>query len=333
MGSIRTRQGRYQARVRRKGYATVTKTFTSREVAKRWIKSTEIAIEQGEFIRRTNMAVGDMLEKYANEYLPKLKGAAISTQYRVRALKRHFGDIALADLSTSHLAKYRDKRLKTVKPITVKCEMDVLRWVINVAITEWDVPLQENPCSKMKWKNVDVPRDRVMDDDEEIRLLKHSSPMLAKMIIVAVETAMRLGEICNIRKRDINFHNQTLHIPQTKTDKPRTIPLSKRGLNVLIEQLRALGNVIPLSDTPLFMYQYCKPPSYRAKTFREFQRARNSAGITDLRFHDLRHTATTRLFERGLGIMEVASITGHEDLKMLKRYTHIKPESLVARLG
>ena len=230
MGSIRTRQGRYQARVRRKGYATVTKTFTSREVAKRWIKSTEIAIEQGEFIRRTNMAVGDMLEKYANEYLPKLKGAAISTQYRVRALKRHFGDIALADLSTSHLAKYRDKRLKTVKPITVKCEMDVLRWVINVAITEWDVPLQENPCSKMKWKNVDVPRDRVMDDDEEIRLLKHSSPMLAKMIIVAVETAMRLGEICNIRKRDINFHNQTLHIPQTKTDKPRTIPIVQKSV-------------------------------------------------------------------------------------------------------
>ena len=230
MGSIRTRQGRYQARVRRKGYATVTKTFTSREVAKRWIKSTEIAIERGEFIRRTNMAVGDMLEKYANEYLPKLKGAAISTQYRVRALKRHFGDIALADLSTSHLAKYRDKRLKTVKPITVKCEMDVLRWVINVAITEWDVPLQENPCSKMKWKNVDVPRDRVMSDDEEIRLLEHASPMLGRMIVVAVESAMRLGEICNIRKRDINFHNQTLHIPQTKTDKPRTIPIVQESV-------------------------------------------------------------------------------------------------------
>ena len=57
------------------------------------------------------------------------------------------------------------------------------------------------------------------------------------------------------------------------------------------------------------------------------------AQISDLRLHDLRQTATTRLFERGLGIMEVASITGHEDLKMLKRYTHIKPESLVARLG
>ena len=88
-----------------------------------------------------------------------------------------------------------------------------------------------------------------------------------------------------------------------------------------------------LSDAPVFMYAYCKPRSYRAKNFREFKRARDRAGITDLRFHDLRHTATTRLFERGLGIMEVASITGHEDLKMLKRYTHLRAEDLVERLG
>ena len=104
-------------------------------------------------------------------------------------------------------------------------------------------------------------------------------------------------------------------------------------MNALIEQLGTLGNVLPLSDTPLFMYQYGKPTSYRAKTFREFQRARNSAGITDLRFHDLRHTATTRLFERGLGIMEVALVTGHQDLRMLKRYTHLRAKDLVGRLG
>ena len=88
-----------------------------------------------------------------------------------------------------------------------------------------------------------------------------------------------------------------------------------------------------LSNAPVFMYAYCKPRSYRATNFREFKRARDRAGITDLRFQDLRHTATTRLFERGLGIMEVALVTGHQDLRMLKRYTHIKPESLVAGLG
>ena len=72
---------------------------------------------------------------------------------------------------------------------------------------------------------------------------------------------------------------------------------------------------------------------HRSKVFREFQKALKGAGITGLRFHDLRHTATTRLFEKGLGIMEVALVTGHQDLRMLKRYTHLKPESLVTRLG
>ena len=102
--------------------------------------------------------------------------------------------------------------------------------------------------------------------------------------------------------------------------------MSKRALNALTEQLRASGNVIPLTDQPLFMM-------HRSKVFREFQKALKGAGITGLRFHDLRHTATTRLFEKGLGIMEVALVTGHQDLRMLKRYTHLKPESLVARLG
>ena len=240
-------------------------------------------------------------------------------------LKNYFGVIPLDQLTPAHLARFRDVRLKTVQPITVQRDFTVLQSAITTAMVEWDIPLKQNPVSRIRFRKVDIPRDRVMDDDEEIRLLNHSSPMLAKMIIVAVETAMRLGEICNIRKRDINFQNQTLHIPQTKTDKPRTIPLSSRALKALREQLRASGNVIPLTDQPLFMM-------HRSKVFREFQKALKGAGITGLRFHDLRHTATTRLFEKGLGIMEVSSITGHSDFKMLKRYTHIKPESLVARL-
>ena len=89
--------------------------------------------------------------------------------------------------------------------------------------------------------------------------------------------------------------------------------------------MRASGNVVPLTDQPLFVM-------HRSKVFREFHKSLKGAGITGLRFHDLRHTATTRLFEKGLGIMEVSSITGHSDLKMLKRYTHLRAEDLVARM-
>ncbi|RTZ66653.1 MAG: site-specific integrase, partial [Gammaproteobacteria bacterium] len=91
MGSIRVRQGRYQANVRRKGYAPVTKTFTSREVAKRWIKSTEIAIEKGEYSPRVSTTVGEMLDRYKLICLATHKGADVSEQYRIKLLKNYFG--------------------------------------------------------------------------------------------------------------------------------------------------------------------------------------------------------------------------------------------------
>jgi integrase len=326
MGSIRVRQGRYQANVRRKGYATVTKTFTSREVAKRWIKSTEIAIERGDYAPRCTITVGELMHKYENEYLPNLNNGGDSHKWRVRLLKRYFNDLPLADLTPAHLAKYRDQRLLKVAPLTVKRDLSVLSSAINTAVIEWSVPLDLNPVSRIRFKNADVPRDRRLQHGEEELLLSKASPCLNRQIIVAIETAMRQGEIYSIRKSDINAQNQTLRIPETKTDKPRTIPLSTRALKALTEQMRASGNVVQMVDRPIFDVN-------RWTEWNRFTRLKEECGIEDLRFHDLRHEATSRLFERGFNVMEVASITGHENLKHLKRYTHIKPESLVARLG
>ena len=326
MGSIRVRQGRYQANVRRKGYAPVTATFTSREVAKRWIKSTEIAIERGDYAPRCTITVGELMHKYENEYLPTLKNGGDSHKWRVRLLKRYFNDLPLNDLTPAHLAKYRDERLLKVAPLTVKRDLSVLSSAINTAVIEWSVPLDLNPVSRIRFKNADVPRDRRLQHGEEELLLSEAYPCLKRQIIVAIETAMRQGEIYNIRKNDINVQHQTLRIPETKTDKPRIIPLSKRALKALTEQMRASGNVVHMTDKPIFDVN-------RWTEWDRFTRLKEECGIEDLRFHDLRHEATSRLFERGFNVMEVASITGHENLKHLKRYTHIKPESLVARLG
>ncbi len=326
MGSIRVRDGRYQANVRRKGYAPITKTFTSRLVAKRFTKSTEIAMEQGDYAPRSSMTVGELMQKYEAEYLPTLKNGGDPHKWRVRLLKRYFNDLPLADLTPAHLAKYRDERQLKVAPLTVKRDLSVLSSAINTAVMEWDIPLDLNPVSKIRFKNADVPRDRRLQHGEEELLLNRAYPCLKRQIIVAIETAMRQGEIYNIRKCDINFQNQTLQIPETKTDKPRTIPLSKRALKALTEQMRASGNVVQLTDRPIFDVN-------RWTEWNRFTRLKEECGIEDLRFHDLRHEATSRLFERGFNVMEVASITGHENLKHLKRYTHIKPESLVARLG
>ena len=326
MGSIRVREGRHQANVRRKGYPTVTKTFTSREVAKRWIKTTEIAIEKGEYSPKISITVGEMLDKYKLVCLATHKGADVSEQYRIKLLKNYFGVIPLCDLTPAHLATFRDERLKLVQPQTVKRDLSVLSSAINTAIIEWNIPLNMNPVSKIRWRQTDQPRDRRFEDGEETQLLSHATPFMARMITVAVETAVRRSELLRIKRSHINFSKQTLEIGLTKTGKPRTIPLSSRALKAIKEQLRASEKVIPIEERPIFQIT-------GSRLFKDFQKLREEVGMIDFRWHDLRHEATSRLFEKGLNMMEVASITGHEDIAMLKRYTHIKPENLLARLG
>jgi integrase len=326
MGSIRVREGRYQAHVRRKDYATVTKIFTSKEVAKRWIKTTEVAIEKGEFSPKVSTTVAEMLDRYKLICLASHKGTEVSEQYRIKLLKNYFGLIPLCDLTPAHLAKYRDERLKLVQPQTIKRDLSILSSAINTAVIEWNIPLKMNPVSMIRWKHTDHPRNRRFEDGEESQLLSHATPFMARMITVAVETAVRRSELLRIKRSHINFSKQTLEIGLTKTGKPRTIPLSSRALKAIKEQLRASDKVIPIEEQPIFQIT-------GSRLFKDFQQLRKEVGIIGLRWHDLRHEATSRLFEKGLNIMEVASITSHQDLKMLKRYTHLRAEDLVGRLG
>jgi integrase len=241
MGSIRVRQGRYQANVRRKGYATVTKTFTSREVGKRWIKSTEIAIEKGEYSPKISITVGEMLDKYKLICLAAHKGVEVSEQYRIKLLKEYFGAIPLCDLIPAHLATFRDERHKRVQPQTVKRDLSVLSSAINTVIIEWNIPLKMNPVSKIRWKQTDQPRDRRFEDREESLLLNHATPFMSRMITVAVETAVRCSELLRNKRSHINFSKQTLEIGLTKTGKPRTIPAviqSLKGTQGATESVR-----------------------------------------------------------------------------------------------
>ena len=141
---------------------------------------------------------------------------------------------------------------------------------------------------------------------------------------------MRRGEILNIKKSHIDYSKSVLLIPSTKTDQPRMIPLSSQALTALRGQLRTSqrvsGGVIPLQECPLFTYT----PRGLSGAFLRLCRRLN---IDNLHFHALRHEATSRLFEKGLNPVEVATITGHKDTKMLMRYTHLRAEDLVGRLG
>ena len=329
MASIRKRNGRYHAQVRRRGYPQATRSFTSREAANKWIKSVEVDLDRGEYLPRVAMTVNELLLRYEAEEVPKQKGAR-HEYWRSSFLRKQIGHKHLRDLTPAFLATHRDRRLKTVKASTVSREFTTLSTAINTAIVEWAIPLAYNPVSKVRVRNADIRRDRRLEAGEEGLMLKHAKPMLKRIIVLALETAMRRGEILKIKRSDINFDAQTLYIGDTKTDTPRTIPLSEKAVKALRAQIRALedelGGVTPIREPLLFKM-------HLSEWQRQMERLWRDTGIENLKFHDLRHEAISRLFESGFNVMEVATISGHKCLQHLKRYTHIKPESLVARLG
>ena len=326
MATIRRRGKTYHVQIRKVGYPPVTNSFSSITVARKWTKATEADMERRLSVSvPSRLTVGDLLERYESEVIPTHKGSRREI-YKSRTLRKHFSKIRLCDLSPSDVRQYRDIRLKTISPATLRRELAVLSSAINHASKEWGIFVSTNPVTAISVPRTANARSRRLEADEQNRLLSASNGELRRIIIIALETGMRRGEILQIRRSHIDFILQTLLIPRTKTDTPRTIPLSSMAVVSLKEQISISGNITPIRETPLFSLL----PDSLSQAFRRLCRRLD---IQNLHFHDLRHEATSMLFEKGLNPVEVATITGHKDTKMLMRYTHLRAEDLVARLG
>jgi integrase len=325
MAIIRKRSGKYHAQIRKTGYQPLTKTFSSLTTAKRWASATEADMERSlHVVIPDNTTIGELLDRYEEEVSPQHKSHQVE-KYRLQTLRKYLGDKRVSNFSPALLCKYRDTRLRAVSPVSLKRELTILSSVLNIAIKEWGIVIPQNPVSMISLPKIARGRDRRLESGEEEKLLS-SSDELKRLIILALETGMRRGEIFNIKKSHIDFVRQTLLIPLTKTDTPRTIPLSSRAIAVLREQLRGSEKVIPIEETTL--------SSYTARGLSgAFLRLCRRHKLENLHFHDLRHEATSRFFEKGLNPVEVATITGHKDTRMLMRYTHLRAEDLVKRLG
>jgi integrase len=317
------KRGPYQwrARIRRKGYPLQVKTFETYEDAAQWARMIENEMDRGMFVSRKeaeSTTLDEALERYRNEITPDKKGAK-QERSRINILKRsNLAPRYLASIRGTDVAKYRDERLKNRSPITVSNELILLSHLFTVARKEWGMEGLTNPVSNIRKPKQPPGRDRRLMPGEEDLLLSTSSAQMQSLIILALETAMRQGELTSILWENVSMARRTIRILDTKNSEARTIPLSTRAVSALKKVPRTL-------NTPLVFP--IKNPS------RKFSDTCKKAEIGDLRFHDLRHEATSRLFEKGLNPMEVASITGHKTLQMLKRYTHLRAEELAAKLG
>jgi integrase len=329
MANIRKRNGKWQAQVRRDGYPSLTKTFIHRRDAETWARQSEAGLDRAALPadpkRIRTLTLGALVERYAVEVTPQ-KLSAYAEMSRIRILRADaIYKISLAQLSPVHIAEFLQRRLKVVSGETARKDGKLIRHIIDMARKTWGIQLASNPALLVDLPPPSKARTRRLSEIDRAQLdqaLKRSrSPLLRAAIELAVETGMRRGELLRARWTDLSADHALLTIPQTKTDTPRTIPLTP-GAREIISALRALpiesANILPMSANALRL---------------AWERLRRRAKVQDLRFHDLRHEAVSRFFEMGLSVPEVALISGHRDPRMLFRYTHLRPEDIARKLA
>lgn len=277
------------------------------------------------------------LDRYLREVSStKRESTAYAEQHKAKALKAKLGAYSLAAITPDLVAEYRDERLEAGKsPSTVRLELSLLSHLFTIAIKEWRVGLFYNPVSNIRKPAPAKGRDHRLTADEEQALFKacdkHSNPMLGWIARIALFTAMRAGEIKSLTRQQVNLQKRTVYLSETKNGSARTVPLTREATDVFRV---ALSNPVrPFDIDLIFWGEPGRDGKRRPYEFRPaWHRTLKEAGINGLRFHDLRHEAVSRLVEVGLGDQEVAAISGHKSMQMLKRYTHLRAEDLVARL-
>ena len=352
MATIRKRGDfQWQAIVKRKGYPLQSKTFATKKDAEVWARDIERDIDRGIYIPRgeaEKTTLGDLIARYREEVLPAKRGNWIAGA--LAALEVDFGKFSVAAVSSKKIADARNHWLKSgLSASTVRQRINLLSKLFDLAGKEWGIPIPSNPCAMVSKPAENNARERRLSQEEERYLLAACAPQMALIVRLAVQSAARLGELLSLRWPDVDLKRRVMVIRGidgrgTKNDDPfRAVPLSSQAVEIL-KELKAL----PRSIDGRVFYWWKASDSFNKSWVRSVDRARKSylenqekTGrkpaddfLVDLRFHDLRHEATSRLFERGaLDSMEVASITGHKTLQMLKRYTHLRAEDLAKKLG
>jgi len=331
MSSIRKRNGKFQARIHRRGIGFISKTFLTRPDAVAWARQAELNGERLA-LGPPCPTFGELVDRYAREVTPRKKSAR-TEQYILKAWRESpFGQRPADGVAPAQFAKWRDERLSAgVAGSTVRNHLNTLSSVFRHAATEWGYQRLSNPLTNLRRPMPGKARTRRVTD-EELKAISKSTQSrdLGLLIRLAVETGMRLSELINLRWQHINLVNRTAYLPETKNGHSRTVPLSSIAAQVLGD---IKSDVIQRLDGRLFFLT----PHAASVAFRRACRRveKQSAGQygANLRFHDLRHEAVSRFFERGLNAIEVASISGHRSMQMLARYAHLNAESLATRLG
>lgn len=268
------------------------------------------------FTNTTKVGFPELISKYL-EWARQHKRSWVRDEFMIQNLKEHFGGMLLRDIKPLDVQEYTTKRLQSVKGSTVNREISCLKHMLNLAC-EWEM-LSENPLRKMRRLQEQQKEIRILTHDEIKRLLEASCSHLRAMIIIALNTGMRLGEILGLSWSAVDFAQGHITLWKTKNSKPRHIPMNIEVRKVL-EGLRNGSDLV-------FPSKRLNGPRAYVKT--AWWAALERAGIEDFTFHGIRHHAATMMVLGGIDLVTVKEILGHSNIQMTMRYAHPTPESKV----
>lgn len=332
MASIKQRGDRqWRVRVRKKGIVA-TATFETKALAERWAKSKETEIEEGRFVPTAREAdritLSQALDRYLSEVTPRKKGAE-QEEKRIRQWqKEECAKKPFSRVTSDDIVRWRNRRQAEGKaPSTISNPMNLLSAVYRHAASEWQMQGLINPVAGVRRPAARAGRNVQLSVEQEVDLINACRedvlhPWLPYIVLLAIATAMRAGELRSLHWADIN--GRVAHLRDTKNGESRGVPLSKAAIAVL-DDMRADPAVPRQIDGTLF-------PVGRELLSAIFARAADRAGVPELRFHDLRHVATTRLAQKLPNTIELSAVTGHKTLQVLKRYYNPDPRILAEKL-
>ncbi len=319
----------YRVKVRLKGQKTATATFARLTDAKRWAQSTEAAIREGRYFKTAEAkrhTLADLVDRYVCEVLPHKPKNSANTDHQLAWWKEKLGNYTLDEVTAARIVQCRTALLATttrrgrpMAPATVVRYLAALSHALSIAVTDWEW-LEDSPMRNVTKPREPRGRERFLSDEERTDLLtackESTSTFLYPVVVLAVSTGMRSGEMMTLRWPQVDLTRGQIRLRDTKNGSSRAVPLAGHALSLLedLARVRRIGTdlLFPGSDPK-------KPVDLK----KPWTTAVRKAKLVDFRFHDLRHSAASYLAMNGASTIEIAAILGHKTLQMVKRYSHL----------
>ena len=317
MGSVRLRNKKYYIDYTAYGKRYRECIGPDKKLAKQVLNKRMLEIAEDKFLDKkqfTNILFDTLADLYLEQHAkPNTISWKSNHLVRIRSLKKHFGGKMINTITQENVERFKNIRIKEVSPSTVNKELTVLKHIFNKGI-DWD-KVENNPAKRVKKFRENNSRLRYLTEEEISLLISNATGYMRTLVILAVNTGMRKGEMLNLKWHDIDFALGLIYLIHTKNGENRNVPMNNTVITTLKEHSKHPGDYVFSGKEGLPLKNIDK----------NFKNLLKQSKIENFKFHDLRHTFASQLAMKGIDLNMIRELLGHKSINMTLRYSHLAP--------